>query len=355
MRTVGSQDRRGFTLIELLVVIAIIAILIGLLLPAVQKVREAAARIQGANNLHQIGLAMHQYSDVNNGLPPTYGWLPKLRSGEQYKPDGALGTAYFHALPYLEQDNLYKSSFVTQTYYYYAGPSQSSSGSYEYNDPTYGYKYTYSYTYSSYPTYVSAPGGARAYWGPTLTGKTVKTFVAPNDPSVYSEGGAVSYLLNDEVFSKQLAIQQISDGSSNTVLAAEGYQSCSTYTQTGNDYTSASRYSYWCGYYYDYSYSSNYSYTFTGSYYLSQGLTSQSSTYSSSYYTPKFLAIGGKTPQARPSQNQCDGSMPQGFSSGGTQALLADGSVRMVSSGMAPTTWYGAITPNGGEVLGNGW
>jgi prepilin-type N-terminal cleavage/methylation domain-containing protein/prepilin-type processing-associated H-X9-DG protein len=109
-----SYRQRGFTLIELLVVIAIIAILVGLLLPAVQKVREAANRMSCTNNLKQIGLGLHNYHDANGGFPPGY---IDGNTNQNLTPDMDVGPGWSWAsflLPYVEQTNVYNQIDFSQ-------------------------------------------------------------------------------------------------------------------------------------------------------------------------------------------------------------------------------------------------
>ncbi len=252
----------GFTLIELLVVIAIIAILIGLLLPAVQKVRDAASRMSCQNNLKQIGLALHNYHDANGKFPPA-----KINSGSaqdatQNFYQGRAGTflnrgnqqvakVYSHTgftllLPYIEQDNLYRQ-------YDFSIPSTHESwDGYSANGHQPGDLANY-------------PNGVTGTSNQAVVGTNVKIYVCPSDegpPPVenYSLSGGYwaysgpsqrrsNYLFNcykatDYTSSYSpgsssagpfgtngaASLQQIRDGTSNTIAVGEArQQQCSTY------------------------------------------------------------------------------------------------------------------------------
>ena len=135
----ARHRKKGFTLIELLVVIAIIAILIGLLVPAVQKVREAANRMSCTNNLHQLGLAAHNYQGTLGHLPPGIMLSPNSRTptinpGASWftQPyDGPMTGCLVFLLPYIEQDNLYKQ--IDPSYF----DPTSTAGQWAYTTPPY--------------------------------------------------------------------------------------------------------------------------------------------------------------------------------------------------------------------------
>jgi prepilin-type N-terminal cleavage/methylation domain-containing protein len=322
------RKRSAFTLIELLVVIAIIAILIALLVPAVQKVREAAARTQCINNLKQWGLASQNYHDAYKRLPPALGYS----TGDSLQSGGAGGNAIFHLLAYIEQGNVYKSSLGTWmgfTNVYLPWNNQ------VYSTPIAALQCPSNPSAAPNPINVNGVS-----WGVGCYGFNALVFarengiyytdpVQPNGKS-YDPRGTTKLL-------------SITDGTSNTILIAERYPQCTNAVQPkGGSYWAYSAY---------------------------PNLTPPPMDDATIAAFPGFAITwfatlkGGGTAigpasifqvQPTPFLGNCDpfrAATPHNV----MPTCLADASVRTLSASINPKTWWFACTPTGGEVNGADW
>ncbi len=286
-----QKVRRGFTLIELLVVIAIIAILIGLLLPAVQKVREAAARMSCSNNLKQLGLATANFAGTYQDKLPD-----QLRF---YSGQVAWAPIFYSLLPFVEQDNVYKNSF-----------------------------------------------GSGAGWGNNNHKQVVKTYLCPSDSShnagIHPNVGwaVTSYSGNRFLFAAggnqvdpttgqtncvgKYTIGNIPDGSSNTVGFVERF-----------------------GFYPTYGWGPLWAWP--------SSLAGQPNGWGQAPWTTMFGEYGILLPQFGLTPAQAHPYYPNGGHTNSILVSLMDGSVRGVNSGISQTSWNYAITPDDGQVLPGNW
>ena len=325
-----SSRRRAFTLIELLVVIAIIAILIGLLLPAVQKVREAARRAACQSNIKPLALATHNYHDTFGHQPPYFGvdgghfvypWLPENRIL-------MYGSWFAHLLPFVEQNNLYdyimhdiSSSGWNESYCdsYTSGGGGGGSTTVHYN----GHDYTYSNGGSTCNGY-----HAHGIWIDGAHEVTYKILRCPSDPTdtrglVYGSWGSTNYLANfnawsleesTSVWSNPVTFANYQDGLSNVVMFGEGYANCDR----------IGRIALYSWFYHNF------------------GID---------WYQQRNTLMFQDNPPPR----DCDNWRAQSGHTGGMNVAMADGSVRNVAGSISQRTWTAVLIPYDGVNGGNDW
>jgi prepilin-type N-terminal cleavage/methylation domain-containing protein len=336
-----SKSRSGFTLIELLVVIAIIAVLIGLLLPAVQKVREAANRMKCSNNIKQLALAVHNFHDVYNKMPVGAHWMAPFYAGSKRfpgqnlsSPNGTvMGTWLSDILPFVEQDNAFK---VLQTAY--AVDSTTGENAMIQLGPM--------------PLYICPSDSTTGSMGKGA-GKNTYGFGSTN-----YYGNCMVMRINNSPVSLMLSMP---DGTSNCIIIAERYQNCGDIVNNG--------YASWPGWGETTAfpdgdpldtpiYGANYA--------------RQLGAYAGLWVDPNSTnpprGPGSWSAQGFPNFNQgslafqtipsivtCDLTLLQSAHPGAMVVGLGDGSSRTVSSNISVTTWKAVHDPRDGGVLGNDW
>ncbi len=292
------MSRRGFTLIELLVVIAIIAVLIGLLLPAIQNVREAAARASSQNNLKQITLATHNFADSRKGKLPTLSGM--WNRGEPL---------FVVLMPYLEQGNIY-AAFLRET-----------------------------------------EGRSSAY--------TVITYLSPADPTAsdpQQAKGLSSYAANGQVFLNSPRLPAtFRDGTSNTITFAEHYAGDCNRTvfmwfsrdpvDLDTPYIRRIQRA---------------SFADNGPLVRWENAATADryrDVYPITAGNPPIStgSIPGVTFQVQPTPNECDPRLAQTPHAGGMLVAMGDGSVRILAPHTSNAIYWGLVTPGGGEILGGDW
>ncbi|MFO0938962.1 MAG: DUF1559 domain-containing protein [Gemmataceae bacterium] len=336
------NHKAGFTLIELLVVIAIIAILIGLLLPAVQKVREAAARIKCQNNLKQLGLALHNYEGVYQKFPPGRAAFPLVVSAQG------------RILSYIEQDNLGRNVDVTLV-------------------PLYN---------SNSASFPLTPGNYLASITP------VKLFICPSDPMnginprafAITASGTVSttdlyagtnyvtcigsgdgsadntgtwwgqYKTSDGMFGQTpISISGVTDGLSNTVAFSESTMGQGTGDYTGSLPQDAARHVLTLP---GSTVTSDANCAAGGNWSTMRGAKWINGHYADANYNHHLLPNDKRWDCSNASHNPGQAAA-RSYHTGGVNVLLGDGSVRFVRDGIDAGTWRALATRAGNEVIGD--
>jgi prepilin-type N-terminal cleavage/methylation domain-containing protein len=324
--------RRAFTLIELLVVIAIIGVLVGLLLPAVQKIREAAARMQCSNNLKQIGLATHNYHDTFQKVPPFSNWVWN-------RPGSNRETGIFYLLlPYLEQQNLVDLSKTQHNQGYFF------------------------------------PGAGWTDYCVAIGQNIVKVYLCPSDASnpshldagstdnygpLYATGNySANVLVFDPNPTSRSLTSAMPNGTTNTVMFGHRLEFCdfgspgfgyndwdATPDQTGTYHPQPG---FGWDMYFTLRCPDPTMCYFGPNNVKGHGLNRLTKSY------PRFN--DGSLPfQIQPRPGSCDPVVLGSPHSGVMTIGLGDGSVRSVSPGISLTTWLNACIPDSGQPLGNDW